>query len=364
MALPSILDATREYEAWLRRHTRVLRADLEYKHRAMAAEPFSFLRATYYRWAQVWPELCGDLTRAPRVLGAGDLHLENFGTWRDAEGRLVWGINDFDEASTVAYTNDLVRLAASAMLATSAGHLGISAGRACRSIARGYAAGISGAGRPFVLDEDDRWLRDQATGELRAPVPFWNKMRGLPRAGPLPEDVGQILRSAMPRDAEPAGFRRRRAGLGSLGHQRVVLLATMHGGMLAREAKALVPSAGAWAHPSREANRPTYPSILRRAVRDPDPTMAVRKEWLVRRLAPDCSHVELADLPKRRDEARLLEAMGFDTANVHHGTHAAVVQIRHDLATRPASWLLNAAQTMVDATIADWKTWRQSHRPG
>jgi hypothetical protein len=26
----------------------------------------------------------------PRVLGVGDIHLENFGTWRDAEGRMVW----------------------------------------------------------------------------------------------------------------------------------------------------------------------------------------------------------------------------------------------------------------------------------
>ena len=34
-----------------------------------------------------------------------------YGTWRDTEGRLVWGINDFDEAYPSPYTNDLVRLA-------------------------------------------------------------------------------------------------------------------------------------------------------------------------------------------------------------------------------------------------------------
>jgi len=32
------------------------------------------------------------------VLAVGDLHVENFGTWRDAEGRLIWGVNDFDES--------------------------------------------------------------------------------------------------------------------------------------------------------------------------------------------------------------------------------------------------------------------------
>ncbi len=47
----------------------------------------------------------------------GDLHIENFGTWRDLEGRLIWGINDVDEAYPVRYPNDLVRLAASAFLA-------------------------------------------------------------------------------------------------------------------------------------------------------------------------------------------------------------------------------------------------------
>ena len=42
---------------------------------------------------------------------------ENFGTWRDAEGRLIWGVNDFDEAARMPYALDIVRLATSAVLA-------------------------------------------------------------------------------------------------------------------------------------------------------------------------------------------------------------------------------------------------------
>ena len=80
----------------------------------MAQDALSFLCATFYRWAQLFPALCAKLARAPKVLGIGDLHVENYGTWRDAEGRLVWGINDFDEACPLPYTNDLVRLATSA----------------------------------------------------------------------------------------------------------------------------------------------------------------------------------------------------------------------------------------------------------
>jgi len=42
---------------------------------------------------------------------------KNFGTWRDGDGRLVWGVNDFDEAAVMPYPLDLVRLAASIRLA-------------------------------------------------------------------------------------------------------------------------------------------------------------------------------------------------------------------------------------------------------
>src|SRR5476649_440414 len=113
----NIVQATRQFEAWLRRHIPVVEADLAYKHEQMRADPFLFFRATFYRWAQLWPEHCPTLAQSPEVLAVGDLHIENFGTWRDAEGRLVWGVNDVDEVCRLPYTQDLVRLATSACLA-------------------------------------------------------------------------------------------------------------------------------------------------------------------------------------------------------------------------------------------------------
>ena len=62
------------------------------------------------RVAQVWPKVCPELAKGPQLLAVGDLHVENFGTWRDAEARVVWGINDVDEAHVAAWPNDLVRL--------------------------------------------------------------------------------------------------------------------------------------------------------------------------------------------------------------------------------------------------------------
>ena len=55
----------------------------------MRESPFVFLRATFYWWIQRRQSLGGQVADAPRSLAVGDLHVENFGTWRDAEGRLA-----------------------------------------------------------------------------------------------------------------------------------------------------------------------------------------------------------------------------------------------------------------------------------
>ncbi len=43
----------------------------------MRGDLFAFLRATFYRWAQIWPDVCDDLRRGPRVLAVGDLDVDN-----------------------------------------------------------------------------------------------------------------------------------------------------------------------------------------------------------------------------------------------------------------------------------------------
>ena len=155
----NIVKATRRYEQWLGKTIRLIPADLDRKLAAMAADSFSFLRATFYRWMQLWMELCQECIQAPEVLAVGDLHVENFGTWRDIEGRLVWGINDFDEVWRLPYTVDLVRLAASAHVAIKGAHLAITAKDACDAILAGYEEGLTTGGKAFVLEEHHPWLR-------------------------------------------------------------------------------------------------------------------------------------------------------------------------------------------------------------
>lgn len=147
----NFIKATRNYEKWLGGHLRLVPADLALKHRYMADSFFAFFRGTFYRWAQLWPEVCAPLASAPEVVAVGDLHVENFGTWRDAEGRLVWGINDFDEAFPMACTNDLTRLLASVQIACPEGRLKIEAKAAAEILLGGYRKGLQAGGKPFVL---------------------------------------------------------------------------------------------------------------------------------------------------------------------------------------------------------------------
>jgi hypothetical protein len=292
-------------------------------------------------------------------MAVGDLHVENFGTWRDAEGRLVWGVNDFDEATNLPYTLDLVRLATSAGLAAAEGHLNLDLKEACAAVLAGYTGALRSGGRPMVLAENDRWLRKLATGRLRDPIVFWERIRGLPTArGKVDPNVHGLLLQRLPDAANRVRFARRRAGLGSVGLERIVAVAEWNGAAIAHEAKALAPSAWEWAHPAHSAGRIHYLDALAGAVRSPDPMVDVREGWLIRRLSPDCSRVELYMLPKRRDEGRLLKAMGWETANIHLGTRGAAKAILVDLTRRRQGWLRDAATRMARLVRADWKDWR------
>jgi hypothetical protein len=356
----NIVKATKNYENWLRQHIRIVEPDLQFKHEQMAAALFPFFRATFYRWVQVWPEVCAELDLAPHILSVGDLHVENFGTWRDSDGRLVWGVNDFDEAFLYPYTMDLVRLATSALLAARAEHLTVKPKDAAATILEAYETVMDEGGRPFVLGESHGWLRAIAESKLRDPVVFWKKMDANPTAkGEIPESAREAIEHMLPESGLRYRLARRRAGLGSLGRTRLVGIAEWKGARVAREAKALLPSALQCVDGSRVPSEILYAAILRRAVRCPDPFVQMRGHWIVRRLSPYCSRIELDALPTNREECRLLEAMGRETANIHVGTEEKRRAILKDLRGRKGNWLLAASQAMAEAMEKDWRVWKE-----
>jgi len=264
-------ECTADYEAWLARYLTLLPAELKQKHELMRSAPSPFFRASYYRWAQLWPEICPDLEAAPVVLAVGDLHVENFGTWRDSEGRLVWGVNDFDEVWPIPYASDLVRLAASAEISR------VSLKRAAAPILEGYRAALAAGGRPLVLAEDNLDLRQMAVARLKDPGKFWAKLDGLPTwTGKVPKAARAAIVRRLPEPGATYRIVHRAAGLGSLGRQRFAALAHSNGGLVAREAKALAPSANAWAQSDKSPAGALYQKLLARAVRCPDPFVRLR----------------------------------------------------------------------------------------
>ena len=69
---------------------------LAMKYLKMRASPFVFLRATCHLYYAQLPDAAA-LRKAPAAWACGDLHLENFGSYK-GDNRLVhFDINDFDE---------------------------------------------------------------------------------------------------------------------------------------------------------------------------------------------------------------------------------------------------------------------------
>lgn len=219
---------------------------LQIKYRAMRGSRFAFLRGTCALFYARLPR-GGVFKTAPAVWACGDLHLENFGSYR-ADNRLTYfDINDFDESALAPASWDVVRLLSSLLIG--AVQLGASEARArnlCRVLLDAYSASLA-AGQA-------RWVeRDTATGLVRSLLDglrdrkrpaFLDErtvLRGTKRA--LRADghkalaasdgerafVSEFMREFAKMQSEPEFYKfidvaRRIAGTGSLGVERYVIL--------------------------------------------------------------------------------------------------------------------------------------------
>jgi len=57
------------------------------------------------------------------------------------------------------------------------------------------------------------------------------------------------------------------------------------------------------------------------------------------------------------DEKRLLESMGFETANIHLGSQTAMKALRKDLTKRKDGWLYAAGKKMAESVVEDYEDW-------
>ena len=131
---------------------------------ALAAGPFRFFRGTFHLMARDLLEhrVPGAQASAPEALIVGDLHLENFGTYRGASGGRCFDVNDFDDVGIGPADLDVKRLCTSAFLLPGLGRAPRLA--AAKAIAKSWADAVLRIGGRFPVAA----FCDKAEGPVQA----------------------------------------------------------------------------------------------------------------------------------------------------------------------------------------------------
>src|SRR5437879_7949747 len=122
----------------------------------------------------------------------------------------------------------------------------------------------------------------------RSSVRFWAKMQQCPPyTSKPPSEARKLIEASLPEPCRAYQLKRRIAGLGSLGHPRILALSSWEGAFIAREAKGIRTSAWAWCRgmSSQEVYGARW---VERSIRVKDTCARFQGQWLVRGLRPDC----------------------------------------------------------------------------
>lgn len=346
---------TADYEHWLGLQIPLDEAQLRHKHEELAGDEYRFLRGTYYLWLlRAATEVPEAMTRAGVPL-VGDLHVENYGTWRDADQVRRWGVNDLDELARGPWLLDLLRLAVSAVLAP---HLTLDDDDVCDTVLGSWYAATPGS----AVDLRDAPHLEPLVPAFADPESFYADLA----AGPVVHDVPASVVAAAEHVAEPGWqptWHVHEAGTGSLGHRRRVGVGRASDGTPhAREAKQLGPPSCLWAAVNAPGtgipvpggpDGPAYAAVTA-SVRGP--AGATRVEgWQVRDLAPDVVRIRPTGL-HHHDARRLLEAMSEAAADVHGADHEALARARAEaVAERDFRGLV---ATMAEVVRHDFRAWQ------
>lgn len=372
---------------------------LSLKLAAIAAEPFAFFRGTNHLYAA---SLRGEIgLDAPRTYVCGDLHVENFGSFKGDNGLVYFDLNDFDDGLVAPFTVDAVRMLSSVLVAAHQYGLSEADARvACASLLGEYTQTLR-AGKP-------RWIeRATATGMVAtllrqvkrrrrgALLAARTTLRGGRRRLNLDrralraerdqrERAAHILAIYSQQDhhghrfiAEDAA--RRVAGVGSLGLERYVVLAHETQLPTSRrlvDIKRAAPSA--WAamqrhqpHWSSDAQRvATVQQIMQAASPALLSYVALdrHESFIVKSLQPTTDRVDLAHCPNKTALLEVLATMARAAAWAHlRGCgHQAADRIEklQDYAAggRWQSMALRLARHGRDVSLAQWKTYAEDYR--
>jgi uncharacterized protein (DUF2252 family) len=301
---------------------------LAMKYKAMRGSPFVFLRGTCHLFYERLPR-DKVLDDAPPVWICGDLHLENFGSYK-ADNRLIYfDNNDFDEACLAPALYELVRLLTSVLVG--AADLDLSRAQAlalCHTAVDAYGAALAFGKARWIEAETSvgmvRDLFDALASRTRAAhldrrTVLRGKSRMLKVDGKKALPVSDAQRSAVTQfmqrfaaeEPNPEFYRildvaRRIAGTGSLGVDRYVILVEGKGspdGNFLIDLKEALPSSLA---PHLHTPQPNWQSEAQRVVEVQRRNQAVsqaflhavdfnQRSYVLRSLQPSEDRVALSD---------------------------------------------------------------------
>ncbi len=377
------------------------RSVLKLKYKAMADTAFGFLRGTCHLFYQDLP-IDGIFKSTPAIWLCGDLHLQNFGTFKGDDRLVYFDLNDFDEAILAPCTWDLARFATSVFVAAQALKLNDEDARQlCVSFLETYTAELSTGKDRTIHDETATGLVKELLDRLktRRRKDFLNErtaLKGKQRKLKM-IDGKTFAASEKERQAviecldhwaakqpnsefyQVLDVAHRIAGTGSLGLDRYVILVQGNGSpdqnylldLKAARSSSLAPyalqSQPDW---SSEADRIT--SIQFRFQESPPallhPVMVNGKSYVLRELQPTADRVNLSDtegkvkrLKKVLNTMAQVTAWGQMRSSGRQGS--AIADELIEFAANAQQWhtpLIDYAQSYAAKVEQDYQTFRSA----
>ncbi|MHC1480128.1 DUF2252 domain-containing protein [Frateuria aurantia] len=242
------------------------------KYAAMRTDPFVFLRGSCHLFYARLPS-AGVLRKAPASWICGDLHMENFGSYKGDNQLVYFDLNDFDEATLAPCSWELLRLLTSVRFAMSdLGLKGDAIDHLCEVTVDAYASELQHGKARWIERDTADGLIGELLGNLRSRRDLLAKrtivedgrrrlrvdgLKLLPASQDQSRAVRKLLKQVGKARKATAYFEvldvaRRVAGTGSLGVARYIALVQGKGGEDGQALLDLKQALGSSLHPGLE----------------------------------------------------------------------------------------------------------------
>ncbi len=370
----------------------------------MQQSPFIFLRGTCHLFYDRLPK-SGIFRKAPSAWVCGDLHFENFGSYKGDNRLAYFDINDYDEATLAPCTWDTVRFLTSVLIG--ADSLGANRAQSlalCQRFIDAYAVALTeGKARWVERETSSGMIRQllEAVGQRKRAAFLDNRSelkgkqrllrvdgrKALPASKEQRKEVLAFMESFAARQRHPEFYRvidiaRRIAGTGSLGLDRYIILVEGNGSPDSNyllDLKEAAPSSLApylkQAPALWKAEAERVVTLQRRAqavsMAFLEPATVHGRSYILRGLLPSEDRVALNPLQTQPGQLeQLIENMGQIVAWSHlrgagrQGSAIPDALVEFGGKTGWRKDLLNAAEDCAASTGKDWRAYCEACADG